>query len=186
MKKNNKGFMLAEVVVTSTLLLVIMISLFYTFNRIYIRYNEITKYKNIDGMYLLDNLTEYLLTTKKEERINRLLLEYDNNNINDDYIFLIDNKVCKMKDETYCNDIQKTYNINYLIIAKERIETINELITKKEYNQTFKDYFDYIKKYYAFDDNAKESNLIIVEYITDKENEEDSDKVYNYSSIELR
>ena len=121
MKKNNKGFMLAEVVVTSTLLLTIMVSLFFAFNRIYTRFNNITEYKNIDGMFAIENMIEYMINETGNNNINNILLSKENNN----YKYIIDNKICKLSDNNYCNEIQKTYKINNLIIGNQTLDSIN-------------------------------------------------------------
>lgn len=176
MKKNNKGFMLAEVVVTSTLLLTIMVSLFFAFNRIYTRFNNITKYKNIDGMFAIENMIEYMINETGNNNINNILLSKENNN----YKYIIDNKICKLSDNNYCNEIQKTYKINNLIIVNQTLDSINSLSVT---NNTFKDYINYLKKYYPFDDYTKNSYLIIIEYKTNDDNNENN---YNYSSLELR
>ena len=176
MKKNNKGFMLAEVVVTSALLLTMMIGLFYTFNRTYTRYETISKYKNIDGMYILQYIMEYMYNDINNDNINKIIQKKENK----EYYYLIENKVCKLTNNKYCEKLKETYNINNLVIVNEIKEDIRSLKDKVT-NQTFKDYIDYIEKYYPLNDYTKDSYLVIVEYnLSDNENE------YNYSSLELR
>ena len=58
--KNNKGFMLAEVVVTSTIILTALISFYTTFNNLYRRYEIHTKYYDIDGVYAIKELGNVL------------------------------------------------------------------------------------------------------------------------------
>ena len=205
MKKNNKGFMLAEVVVTATLLLTIMVSLFFAFNRIYTRYNSITAYKNIDGMFAIENMLEYMLNETGENNLNNILLQKENSN----YKFIIENQNCKLTDNNYCNKIKEAYHINNFVIVKQihakeldkddkkcenNMDKINNdpisSLKCKVANNTFKDYIDYLKKYYPLYDNnqninnyVKNSYLIIIEYKAKNETNENN---YQYSSLELR
>lgn len=173
MKKNNKGFMLAEVVVTSTLLLTIMVSLFFTFNKIYVRYERLTTYKNIDGFYAIDDFLEYTFNTTNNDNINKILDKKGTN----EYIYIIKNKICQIANTTYCNKLKNTYNITNLLLINEVKDDIDDL-NKTTYNKTFIEYFDYLKKYYPFDEYAANSYLVVAEY---KLNDN-----YYYSSLELR
>lgn len=173
MKKNNKGFMLAEVVVTSTLLLTIMVSLFFTFNKIYVRYNDLTAYKNIDGFYAIDNFLEYIFNTTSNDNINAILEKKGTSK----YIYIINNGNCQITNTTYCDKLKNTYNMTNLLLINEVEEDIDNL-DKTTYNKTFIEYFDYLKKYYPFDNYAANSYLIVAEY---KLNDN-----YYYSSLELR
>ncbi|MBQ6495451.1 MAG: hypothetical protein IJI49_05565 [Bacilli bacterium] len=196
MKKNNKGFMLAEVVVTSTILLVIMVSLFFTFNKIYSRYNAVTAYKNIDGMYALDNFMEYIFNEREDDNINNIISK-----VTEDYLFIIENSECNnIINNDYCTSIKEGYNIVNLIIVRQREESVEKLLNDintdtEKYNNTFRDYLNYIKKYYALwknkddvdkkvNDYNKNSYLLIVEFKTTES--EEKDNIFNYSSLELR
>ena len=124
MKKNNKGFMLAEIVVTSTILLVIMVSLFFTFNKIYSRYNAVTAYKNIDGMYALDNFMEYIFNEREDDNINNIISK-----VTEDYLFIIENSECNnIINNDYCTSIKEGYNIVNLIIVRQREESVEKLL----------------------------------------------------------
>lgn len=173
MKKNNKGFMLAEVVVTSTLLLTIMVSLFFTFNKIYVRYEKLTTYKNIDSFYAIDDFLEYTFNTTNNDNINKILEKKGTN----EYIYIIKNEICQITPTTYCDKLKKTYNITNLLLINEVKDDIDDL-DKTAYNKTFIEYFDYLKKYYPFDEYAANSYLVVAE---NKLNNN-----YYYSSLELR
>ena len=136
MKKNNKGFMLAEVVVTATLLLAIMISLYFTFNKIYARYNNVTNYKNIDGMYAIENVIEYMYTGEGENNINNILKMEEQN-----YKYIIQNGNCNLLVD-YCNKLKGTYNINNLLIVKQIKVPVND---NNQVEQIKLDLFNYFK-----------------------------------------
>ena len=59
--KNNKGFMLAEVVVTSTIVLTSLISLYITFNKLYNNYEIRSNYYDVDGIYAIKNMINNLI-----------------------------------------------------------------------------------------------------------------------------
>ena len=167
MKKNNKGFMLAEVVITSTVVMTAMISLYFTFNKIYKRYNTLLTYKNIDGMYAIESMIDSML---EDGSINEVI---SNNNGT-----IIGNDSCTdIIKENYCNSLRETYNITNMIIVEKNKDKINGLSVT---NQTFKEYLTYLTKYYSFNDNDNKY-LIILEYKIDNSN----NNSYNYSSMEL-
>ena len=109
MKKNNKGFMLAEVVITSTVVMTAMISLYFTFNKIYARYNTLTTYKNVDGMYAIENIIDNMISDENTNtNINKIISSSNN-------IKIIDNRQCKISTE-YCTINQQAYNIQNMYI----------------------------------------------------------------------
>ena len=168
MKKNNKGFMLAEVVITSTVVMTAMISLYFTFNKIYARYNTLTTYKNVDGMYAIENIIDNMISDENTNtNINKIISSSNN-------VKIIDNSQCKISPD-YCAINQQAYNIQNMYIIKKDNTIINNLKNTVT-NNTFKDYLTYISKYYNFESNLN-NHLVIIEY---KDGEE-----YNYSSIEL-
>ena len=69
MFKNNKGFMLAEVVITSTIILTALVSLYVTFNKLYSNYNTRNSYYNIDGFYAIKGMINYLIDSGKLNEI---------------------------------------------------------------------------------------------------------------------
>ena len=188
--KNNKGFMLAEVVVTSTVVLTTLIGLYITFNKLYKNYNIRSVYYDIDGIYAIKNMNSILLDSGE---LNNIIKEfYDNyDNGNSTIKDIIDNKECSITSiERKCSDLQKAYNINNLYITTYDIPAINSL-TEEVNNTTFKEYLSFVKKYYNLnqeytypkskieDDNAKKYNyLFIIEYT------KNDDKNY-YASLGL-
>ena len=155
--KNNKGFMLAEVVVTSTIVLTTLISLYATFTKLYTKYETNSKYFDIDGIYAI----KAVLNTKLESGdLNNIIKTTNTNN----YASLLTTNVDSIKD---------TYNIeNMYIVKKSNLDTLKEHVL----NNTFKDYLEYMKKYYKTSDNNY-NYYIVAEY-------KNNDKYY-YSSLKL-
>ena len=138
MKNNNKGFMLAEVVITSTVVLTSLISLYVTFNKLYKNYEIRSKYYDIDGYYATKETIEQLLN---DGSINTILS------------LLTNKQYSKILEENE----NKTYITNYTKAA------LNSLKESEDINETFKDYLTYLTKYYNFT-NDKYNYLFITEY----------------------
>lgn len=182
--KNNKGFMLAEAVITSTIVLTTLIGLYATFSRLYNLYNIRTTYFDIDGVYAIKGMIDNLIDTNK---MNDVLY-----NLNNNFYNLIKQGQCinsiNVRDG-YCNSLIDLYKIENMYIIKYNKSAVTSL-KNQNINQTFKDYLDYISNYYSFvDSNANDSTynkinaddgykyLFVVEY----KNGED----YYYSSLGL-
>lgn len=183
--KNNKGFMLAEAVITSTIVLTTLIGLYATFSRLYNLYNIRTTYFDIDGVYAIKGMIDNLIDNNK---MNSTLQQLNNN----DYSQLISKTSCSVNSSVntnYCNSLKELYNIENMYTIKYNKNAVTSL-KNQNINQTFKDYLDYISNYYSFvDSNANDSTdnkinaddgykyLFVVEY----KNGED----YYYSSLGL-
>ena len=153
MIKNSKGFMLAEVVITSTVVMTAMIGLYATFTKIYNAYNIRTTYYNIDGVYASKKVADYLITTDNDNNINKLLLENENKN----YI-----KISTDIDDTI-NALANAYSVSGVYVVKFTSNAVDEL-KNTNINETFKDYLGYLKKYYSFPQVYDDTFLVILEY----------------------
>lgn len=161
MNKNNKGFMLVEVIVTSTVIATAMISLYSTFNKLYTSYNQKTSYHNIDGIYATKTTINYLLDNDFNVFIN-------NTFTTSQYKILIDDTTC-FNNTDICNAIKSTYNVNKMIIA-EYNKSIIETLKNTSINQTFKEYIDYVIGYYGIEQSNNKYNYIILTEIKDGDN----------------
>lgn len=159
MSKNNKGFMLVEVIITSTVILTGMILFYSSFNSLFSKYKEREVYHDIDAFYATKEMINNLL----ENDLNNFL----NNHENKETIELIKSETCQLNDD-FCTTLKKLYNIQNMVFtyydenvlkpqkkdpANETSKKYNEIFTN--YNETFKDYIDYIINYY----NIKDANI---------------------------
>lgn len=192
MIKNNKGFLLAEAVIVSAVVVTTLVALYASINKLYIQYTNRSRYYGLDGIYAIKTLTNDLIDTNK---INQVLNNVESNN----FTYLIDNYNCvsQLADDTLCSSMVDFYNVKSMVITKKDKtyfpEVEEEGIVKKEtffgktvselgekginLNQTFKDYLQYLYKYYSGDSDTY-SYLIILEY------GEDDNKLY-YSNLRL-
>ena len=158
--KNNKGFMLAEAVITSTVVLTTLIGLYATFTKLYNAYNIRTTYFDIDGIYAIKGMISHLIDNGE---INNKIGALKSN----EYIQLIPTDSCNNTNDTYCSSLKDLYNIENMYIVNYTKDSITNLSTVVS-NQTFKDYLTYIRTYYSF--NLEEDGynyLFIVEYKND-------------------
>ena len=90
MKLNNKGFMMAEVIVTCSIVVITLVGLFTSYNKTYLRYKERSNYYNVDNAYACNYLKDLLI----ENNIlynNTASYYYIDNTINDKISVLLNN-----------------------------------------------------------------------------------------------
>ena len=167
--KNNRGFMLAEVVITSTVIITALVSLYTSFSKLYSQYNIRNSYFDIDGVYALNGMIDHLLD---DGTINTL---FSSINGNSSTSIIISDGSCNSNNDNYCQELKELYKINNLIAVKFNGEAIDNINVK---NKTFEDYLKYIKRYYNMSKSDDYDYLFIVEYNCDNKN-----KNCKYSSV---
>ena len=198
MLKKSKGFMLAEVVVSSTVVLVALVTLYASFTRVYNRYKSVNRYFNIDGVYAIRSMVNEMLSNGDFNKI--LSYESDEDDgvgfLKNNYMYFMKyndgtkSSECNYKGNAsyseYCEKIKNFYNIHNMVMI-ERTNTVLEpsnsgSLYNKVSNQTFKDYLEYVSGYYDFSSADVDFNyIILVEY----EDVEGSGNYY-YSSLVMR
>lgn len=171
--------MLAEAIITSTIVLTTLVGLYANFMKLYNVYKIRDTYYDIDGVYAIKNAIDAMIDdgslagTLVLDNYNYNLIINNNNN----------NNICTVSNNNnnYCNFLKDTYSIKNMYVVKynkDSIETLKE--QTQTLNQTFKDYLNYIEKYYNFnmDDDNKYSYLFVVEY--------QKNQKYYYSSLGVR
>lgn len=122
---NNKGFMMVELVVVSSIVVVALTALYISFNKIMISYDEIIDYNDVGTTYRLGYYYKLLEANGKIVKVDKPALLVDNSS----------------EDET------ETINgVDYKdIVYITNVSKLNEL-EKKVTNQTFKDFVTYVSK----------------------------------------
>lgn len=171
MKKNNKGFMLAETIIVTVIVATIMVSLYVAFNKVYSAYTLKNKYTDIDLLYAANAVQDYLID-------NLTLNDIVSNTLIDlsEGIDLVSSSYA----DNYCTNIFTNYNIEHMYMIKlgetpKAEEIINKLTDPNQtFNQTFKDYINYLEtsgklndgsNKYIFLLEAKENDLYDYEYL---------------------
>lgn len=177
MKKNNKGFMLAETIVTTVVIVSAMIGLYSIFNRLYIQYNKYNNYYNIDGKYAIINTVDYLLLNDFNGFINTIFDEEKSHYTIMKKDAICDDSIASYFNQETCQTIKDTYGINEMIIAKYNKDALVE-IRKTTINQTFKEYIDYVIDYYDVSNNTDKFSYIVLTEIKDSKDSNDSNDYY--------
>lgn len=158
-KLNNKGFMLAEVIVVSVVIIAVLVTLFTALNRLISAYNTRSTYYDIDAAYLaveinniltLNGSINYVLSKNKSGRLINILNQ-------DDYMDYEENFLLPFNSSNF--NIQE-----YLYIFSQGKDGLNNLKDSNSTN-TFNDYIDYLKGHIDFSENY---NYIIIVELIDK------------------
>ena len=146
MKFGRKGFMMAEVVVVSVVIAVVLITLFTGLNRVSSAYEKRDRYYDIDALYLAMMANDALI---ENGSINNLINDGTSTIIeaNDDVNLLLN---------TYNND---DVNLYFSLYEKGKIDELKDLSTTKE---TTKEFIDYLKDKFDFNDDY---NYVIISEI---------------------
>ncbi len=209
MMKNNKGFMLVEVIITSTVIIAAMVGLYSSFNRLYQSYDTKNYYYSIDGVYATKETINYLLqndfsdqyltaSDTKEKDFNYFINDLFYNTGTDK--FLIKDGSCNAKiSGDFCTSIVNLYQVkNMILLEYDKCSFVFDSDHNTKYscglssnkflsikNQTFKEYLDYVVSYYDMTNTSVDSNennkysYIILTEIYDGE-------YYYYSNLRVR
>ena len=96
-KSNRKGFILAETIAVSTIVMTSLVILYSQFVSINNSYNRSFSYNNVNNLYLVKNIRDYL----SEENLNKLISSMEESNS-----LYIDITSCPNE---YCYDNWSTY-----------------------------------------------------------------------------
>lgn len=139
MKFGRKGFMMAEVVVVSVVIAVVLITLFTGLNRVSSAYEKRDRYYDIDALYLAMMANDALIE-------NRSI----NNLINDGTSTIIE-----VNDEEV--KLYKNVNLYFSLYGKDKLTELKKWSNKK----TTKEFIDYLGT--KFDFNGDYNYVIISE-----------------------
>ena len=162
MKLNNKGFMLAEVVVVSVVLATVLVTLFSGLMNVSSAYETRNRYYDVDSLYAAMDINDILIK-------NESSLIYSTSAV----------ELAKDGDVgVYENFYEKTnYSIDSYIIPYD----VNVLDSLKNLNDnvTFSEYLDYLSGNIDFNDNY--DYIVIIEREKIKNNSDEEDDCYYYA-----
>ena len=133
---NNKGFMMAELMIASVLLVSTIVGLYAGFNKMYSNYKVRDSYDKAEVLYGAKVIKDFLIDQYKMNVLIKNTNSYlDITSCND--VFTCDNA-----ETSYYNDVKEAYNISSLYFSKYDISDINFNLD----NEFIKDYVAYLKK----------------------------------------
>lgn len=147
MIKNNKGFMLAEVVIVSAVLITTLVSLYAGFAKVYKAYEERSSFFDTDSIYALKSIEDTLID---EGIFNNIINEINTSN----YVpYLAENLTDDSYINSYLKELLGNYNIEYFYITKYDNASLTTIIESDANNIIFNDFLKYLQKNLTFDNN---------------------------------
>lgn len=147
MIKNNKGFMLAEVVIVSAVLITTLVSLYVGFAKVYKAYEERSSFFDTDSIYALKSIEDTLID---EGLFNNIINEINTSN----YVsYLAENLTDDSYINSYLKELLGNYNIEYFYITKYDNASLTTIIESDANNIIFNDFLKYLQKNLTFDNN---------------------------------
>ena len=145
---NNKGFMMAEVIVVSAIVLVFLTGLYLSYDRLFSIYNARINYYDTTTLYRLAYYRDVLI---QQDKMNNTLNNAKNSPVN--IIGGLSNNVSRLSDG---DSAFRVYNVH---------KKINSGILPNSINATFKDYVDYLSASIEF----KSNYILVMERCIDKD-----------------
>ena len=131
---NNKGFMMAEVIVVSAIVLVFMTGLYLSYGKLFSIYNTRVNYYDSDTLY---GIAYYRDTLIIEEKMNNALTTVKSSS----------QKVRNVFTTNTLNKVNSGDNLFLVYHAKDNLSKITGV------NKTFTDYLNYLKTSATFEAN---------------------------------
>lgn len=182
-KKNQQGFMLVELIITSTIVVASMVALYASFNKIYSVYKTKNTYYSIDGVYAIKEMTKHLI----DKNFNEFVIDTDsttNTNPEEEnttpkvhYKYIVKDGNCQATSEV-CEAIKNLYNVKNMIFTEYDKNVIKEELNSG-LNETFLEYLDYVVNYYDISDGETAYSYIIFA-------ETEEGKTNYYSNLRIR
>ena len=123
MKKNNKGFMLAETLLVTVFVSGVLIYLYVQFSKLNTAYDQSYLYNNVESLYALEDIKDYIES-------DALFTQYFVKNIESKYYIDISN--CNLfTDKEYCLSLFEIENIDEIfvttnVVPKEKINIYSD------------------------------------------------------------
>lgn len=143
MRINRKGFMLAEVIIVSVIICVVLVSLFTGINRVTKAYDLRNRYYDVNALYMAEKANLYLIEDKSINTLNSPV-KVDNSNLYNVINF-------------YKSNEGSVVNIYFTPYNQANLETLKD----KGTNQTYKDFIDYLSGHLEF--NGEYTYMLISE-----------------------
>lgn len=135
MRKDNRGFMLAEVIIVSSIVVTVLVTMYTGLNKLFVKYDELSRYYNVDAIYMAKNVEDYLIDSFQMGSVI-------GNSSSVGYVDLRDGEYFKNAENLISNDVVKLYFIGNYGEKGDGYDKVKALNTSDKY---FADYVDYVK-----------------------------------------
>lgn len=153
MKLNNKGFMLAEVIISASVIIVTLVSLYAGFARVYKAYEIRSTYYDADSVYALKTISDYFID---EMVFNSYISGINNTNR---YVEFKKNESPSNKIDAFINKMIENYNFNFYLTRynSDYLESIESI------SSDLKEYINFLNSDGVIDDDANYKYIFISE-----------------------
>lgn len=155
MKKNNKkGFILAETIAVSTVVVTSLVIIYTQFISVSDSYNRSFRYNNVNNLYLLENVRSFI---NNDSSLNNLVSALENNT----YVDITGCPNEYFTEFAYCETLLYYSDIKTILFAKEDITDLKNTIDNTDYSETMK---TFIKR---INNSTEDGYRLIVEFNDD-------------------
>ena len=151
MIKNNKGFVITEVLILSTVIMGILIFMYSQFKNINRGYQYSFKYDTPEGMYLANNIVNYVNDGNYDKLIELL------NNRQEGYTDITECNIENSNIISYCEVLFKESEIEKIIFTEENLAKLKQ--NMNNFDNDLKNYINQIKT-----TNEQNDYRIIIKY----------------------
>ena len=137
MIKNQKGFVITEVLILSTVIMGVLVFMYVQFKSINRNYQYSFKYDTPEGMFLANNIINYI-NDRNYDKLVELL-----NNTEKGYIDITECNIYNSNLISYCSSLFQKSEIEQIIFTEENLKKIKNNIN--DFNNEMKNYINQIK-----------------------------------------
>ena len=151
MIKNNKGFVLTEVLILSTVIIGVLIFMYSQFKNINRSYQYSFKYDTVEGMYLANNIVNYINDGNFDKLVELL------NNDSKGYIDITECNIENSNLISYCSSLFQKTGVEKIIFTHENLSKLRQNMNSLD--SDFKKYINQIQT-----TNNENDYRIIIKY----------------------
>ena len=135
MNLNNKGFMLAEVIISASVIIVTLVSLYAGFARVYKAYEIRSTYYDADSVYALKTISDYFID---EMVFNSYISSINNTNkyVKFEKIGTPSNKI-----DAFINKMIENYNFKHFYLTRYNLDYLESI---ESISSDLKEYIDFL------------------------------------------
>lgn len=154
MNLNNKGFMLAEVIISASVIIVTLVSLYAGFARVYKAYEIRSTYYDADSVYALKTISDYFID---EMVFNSYISGINNTNR---YVEFKEIGTPSNKIDAFINKMIENYNFKHFYLTRYNSDYLESI---ESISSDLKEYINFLNSDGVIDDDANYKYIFISE-----------------------
>lgn len=151
MRKNNKGFVITEVLILSTVIVGLLVFMYIQFKNINRSYQYSFTYDTVEGMYLANNIINYINEKEYDTLVEKL------NQSGKNYLDITKCDVDIFSTSNYCQKLFDASEVEQVIFTEENLSKLKT--NMNGINEDMKKYINQIQTI-----NSKTDHRIIIKY----------------------